>query len=94
MFKYLSASNWTYRKPSKLSPESPTLRWSTHTPAISGQDRDKFGIVFNVLVRHKLIRLSMENVYPTEKFRKVYAIMNKSVGEMVNKHTPQIDHDL
>lgn len=74
-----------------LSNQSRTTR--ANLQAISGHDRDKFGVVFNVLVRQRLIRLSMENVYPTEKFRKVFASMNKTVGKMVSRHDDS-DHDL
>ena len=37
--------------------------------AVSGLDRDKFGMVFNQLVQLKLLRLIGDNVYPTNKFR-------------------------
>lgn len=55
--------------------------------AISGKDRDAFGTVFNQLVQYRMVKIDMENVYPTNKFRDVYAIMNKTTGQMVTKYT-------
>lgn len=61
--------------------------------AISGRDRDSFGTVFNLLVRHRFIRINLDSVYPTEKYRKVYVAMNKTVGEMVTRHS-SVNYDL
>lgn len=58
-----------------LSKQSRTTRGNLKT--ISGLEGDRFNPVFNQLVTYKFIRISMENVYPTEKFRKVYPLINK-----------------
>jgi hypothetical protein len=68
-----------------LSKHSRTSR--ANLQAVSGKDRDAFNVVFNLLVRLKLVRLNMESIYPTEKFRKLYAIMSKTTGEMVSRHS-------
>jgi len=47
--------------------------------AVSGLDRDKFGIVFNQLVQMKLLRLSGDHVYPTNKFRLGVKNLDKKV---------------
>lgn len=75
-----------------LANQSRTTR--ANLQAISGKDRDDFGIVFNLLVQLKLVRLNMESVYPTEKFRKVYAVMNKMSGEMISKHPTRKTYEL
>jgi hypothetical protein len=46
--------------------------------SISGLDGNKFAPVFNKMVAHKFIRLNNDNVYPTNKFRKVYNLIDKS----------------
>lgn len=46
--------------------------------SISGLDSNKFSPIFNKMVSHKFIRLNNDNVYPTNKFRKVYNIIDKS----------------
>ncbi len=46
--------------------------------SVSGMGNDKFFPIFNKLVAEKFIRLSMDNVYPTDKFRKVYGLIDKN----------------
>ena len=46
--------------------------------SVSGVGNDKFFPIFNKLVADKFIRLSMDNVYPTDKFRKVYSLIDKN----------------
>lgn len=58
-----------------LSKQSRTTRSNLKT--ISGVEGDKFNPIFNQLVTYKFIRINMETVYPTEKFRKVYPKINK-----------------
>lgn len=58
-----------------LSKQSRTTRGNLKT--ISGLEGDKFNPVFNQLVTYKFIRINMETVYPTEKYRKVYPKINK-----------------
>lgn len=58
-----------------LSKQSRTSRNNLKT--VSGLDGDKFNPVFNQLVSNKFIRIDMENVYPTEKFRRVYPQIKK-----------------
>lgn len=45
--------------------------------SISGLDGSKFSPIFNKMVACKFIRLNGDNVYPTNKFRKVYNSINK-----------------
>lgn len=45
--------------------------------SISGLDSGKFSILFNKMVAYKFIRISSDNVYPTDKFRKVYNLIDK-----------------
>ena len=45
--------------------------------SISGLDGSKFSPIFNKMVACKFIRLNGDNVYPTNKFRKVYNLINK-----------------
>lgn len=45
--------------------------------SISGIDSNKFSILFNKMVHYKFVRINNDNVYPTDKFRKVYNLINK-----------------
>lgn len=45
--------------------------------SISGLESSKFSPLFNKMVACKFIRLNNDNVYPTNKFRKVYNLINK-----------------
>ena len=45
--------------------------------SISGLESSKFSPLFNKMVAYKFIRLNNDNVYPTNKFRKVYNLINK-----------------
>jgi len=45
---------------------------------VSGLDRDKFSPIFNQLVSLRFVRIEMDTVYPTEKFRRTYPKINKS----------------
>lgn len=46
--------------------------------SISGLDGTKFSPLFNKMVAFKFIRLNGDNVYPTNKFRKVYNLIDKN----------------
>ena len=46
--------------------------------SISGLESSKFSPLFNKMVACKFIRLNNDNVYPTNKFRKVYNLIDKS----------------
>lgn len=46
--------------------------------SISGLESNKFSPLFNKMVAYKFIRLNNDNVYPTNKFRKVYNLIDKS----------------
>ena len=56
--------------------------------SVSGLDNSKFFAIFNKLVARKFIRLNLDNVYPTDKFRKAYNKIDKSfttdTGSMIN----------
>lgn len=56
--------------------------------SVSGLDSNKFSLIFNKLVACKFIRLSVDSVYPTDKFRKAYNKIDKSfttdTGSMIN----------
>lgn len=45
--------------------------------AISGKEPSKFSVTFNNLVKHKFIRLSLDNVMPTDKLRQAFKQINK-----------------
>ncbi len=45
--------------------------------SISGLEGNKFSPLFNKMVAYKFIRLNNDNVYPTNKFRKVYNLIDK-----------------
>ena len=46
--------------------------------SISGLESSKFSPLFNKMVAYKFIRLNNDNVYPTNKFRKVYNLIDKN----------------
>ena len=58
-----------------LSSTSKTSRNNLRT--ISGLDGDRFNPIFSKLVMKKFVRIEMDYVYPTEKFRKAYRELNK-----------------
>lgn len=58
-----------------ISTQNKTTR--SNLMSISGCEVAKFAAIFNKLVGSKFIRLSGDTVYPTDKFRKVYNIINK-----------------
>ena len=74
-----------------LANQSKTSR--SNLQAVSGLNRDEFATVFNNLIQMKAIRLDMESVYPTDKFRKMYRVMEKRPKTLVDKHT-QVINDL
>lgn len=45
--------------------------------SISGLESNKFSPLFNKMVAYKFIRLNNDNVYPTNKFRKVYNLIDR-----------------
>ena len=59
-----------------LNSQSRTTR--ANLSSVSGLDNQKFSFVFNKLVAKKFIRLSMDNVYPTDKFRKAFNDIDKT----------------
>ena len=69
-----------------LNGQSKTSR--ANLSSISGLDNQKFIVIFNKLVARKFIRLSLDSVYPTDKFRKAYNNIDKSfttdTGSMIN----------
>lgn len=76
-----------------LSKQSRTTRSNLKT--ISGLEGDKFNPIFNKLVTFRFIRINMEVVYPTEKFRKVYPHINKmstSTGENLINSISRKEH--
>ena len=58
--------------------------------SISGIEGNKFSILFNKLVHYKLIRLNGDNVYPTDKFRKVYNLINKDFKTDIGNKVDQV----
>lgn len=66
-----------------LANQSRTTR--TNLQAVSGRDRDDFGLIFNKLVQLRLIRLNLESAYPTEKFRRIFAVMDRSSKELIDR---------
>lgn len=60
-----------------LESQAQTTRMNLKT--ISGLDGDKFNPVFNQMVANKLIRLSGDNVFPTERFRLCMRKINKNI---------------
>ena len=69
-----------------LNGQSRTSR--TNLLSVSGLDNSKFFAIFNKLVARKFIRLNLDNVYPTDKFRKAFNIIDKSfttdTGSMID----------
>lgn len=63
-----------------LGSTAKTSRNSLRT--ISGLDGDRFNPVFNSLLKNKFVRVEMDNVYPTEKFRKCYDLINKDFSTL------------
>ena len=58
-----------------LATQSRTSR--SNLLSISGIESSKFSSLFNKMVHYKFIRINTDNVYPTDKFRKVYNLINK-----------------
>ena len=71
-----------------LNGQSKTTR--ANLSSVSGLENSKFFPIFNKLVAKKFIRLSMDNVYPTDKFRKAYNIIDKEftvdTGSLIDKN--------
>ena len=59
-----------------LNGQSKTTR--ANLSSVSGFENAKFFPIFNKLVARKFIRLSMDIVYPTDKFRKAFNKINKN----------------
>ena len=59
-----------------ISTQNRTTR--SNLMSISGLESSKFAPIFNKMVSYKFIRLNNDNVYPTDKFRKVYNRIDKS----------------
>jgi hypothetical protein len=58
--------------------------------SISGMEASKFHPIFNKLAANKFIRLNMDNIYPTDKFRKAFNAIDKSFvsngGSLIDKY--------
>ena len=58
--------------------------------SISGMEASKFHPIFNKLAAYKFIRLNMDNIYPTDKFRKAFNLIDKSFvsngGSLIDKY--------
>ena len=71
-----------------LNSQSKTTR--ANLSSVSGLDNGKFSPMFNKLVARKFIRLSMDNVYPTDKFRKAFNKIDRSfttdTGSLIDKN--------
>ena len=48
--------------------------------SVSGMDNKSFAPIFNKLVAMKFIRLNMDTIYPTDKFRKTFNKINKDIS--------------
>lgn len=59
-----------------LATQSRTSR--SNLVSISGLDNNKFAPIFNKMVAYKFIKLNNDNVYPTNKFRKVYNLIDRN----------------
>ena len=72
-----------------LNSQSKTSR--SNLASVSGIDMAKFSVVFNKLVACKFVRLSMDNIYPTDKFRKAINEIDKSfttdAGSLIGRTT-------
>ena len=72
-----------------LNSQSKTTR--ANLSSVSGLDSSKFFYIFNKLVAKKFIKLNMDNVYPTDKFRKAFNRINKDftidTGSLIDKDT-------
>lgn len=70
-----------------LNGQSKTTR--ANLCSVSGMGNDKFFPIFNKLVARKFIRLSMDNVYPTDKFRKAFNKIDRQftidTGSLIDK---------
>ena len=70
-----------------LNGQSKTTR--ANLSSVSGLDSGKFFPIFNKLVARKFIRLSMDNVYPTDKFRKAFNRIDRTftadTGSLIDK---------
>ena len=70
-----------------LNGQSKTTR--ANLSSVSGLENAKFFPIFNKLVARKFIRLSMDNVYPTDKFRKAFNKIDKKftidTGSLIDK---------
>ena len=60
-----------------LSSQSKTSR--NNLRAVSGLDGDRFNPIFNKLVLNKFIKIEMDSVYPTNKYRKTYPQLNPNL---------------
>jgi hypothetical protein len=58
--------------------------------SVSGLEMKSFALIFNKLVMLKMVKLNMDTVYPTDKFRKAYAKLKKEVslsGDIIEVHS-------
>ena len=79
-----------------LNSQSKTSR--ANLSSVSGLDNGKFSPIFNKLVARKFIRLSLDNVYPTDKFRKAIALIDKKftadTGSLIDNPGVTFTNDL
>lgn len=79
-----------------LNGQSKTSR--ANLSSVSGLDNGKFSPIFNKLVARKFIRLSLDNVYPTDKFRKAIALIDKKftadTGSLIDNPGVTFTNDL
>lgn len=79
-----------------LNSQSKTSR--ANLSSVSGLDNGKFSPIFNKLVARKFIRLSLDNVYPTDKFRKAINMIDKKftadTGSLIDNPGVTFTNDL
>lgn len=79
-----------------LNSQSKTTR--ANLSSVSGLDNGKFSPIFNKLVARKFIRLSLDNVYPTDKFRKAISMIDKKfttdTGSLIDNPGVTFTNDL
>lgn len=75
-----------------INGQSKTTR--SNLMSVSGLDGGRFAPIFNKLVAKKFIKLDLDNVYPTDKLRKAYKLIDKNftvdTGTMIDKNKPNV----
>lgn len=83
-----------------LNGASKTTRASLSS--VSGLEPAKFAPIFNKLAASKFIKINIDNIYPTDKFRKAFGKINKNftidqgtlIGDINNSHGVTFINDL